>query len=58
MAIKKRGLAQVRLFNTSRGRKSNVLASVAEYGFHGLFSLLWAWRRFYWVRTAAALGEV
>lgn len=31
---------------------------LAEYGFHGLFSLSWAKRRFYWVRTAAALGEV
>lgn len=31
---------------------------LAEYGFHGLFSLSWARRRFYWVRTAAALGEV
>ena len=31
---------------------------LAEYGFHSLFSLGWAKRRFYWVRTAAALGEV
>jgi arylsulfatase A-like enzyme len=31
---------------------------LAEYGFHSLFSLSWAKRRFYWVRTAAALGEV
>ncbi|MDZ7584278.1 MAG: sulfatase-like hydrolase/transferase [Thiobacillus sp.] len=31
---------------------------LAEYGFHGLFSLAWAKRRFYWVRTAAALGEI
>ncbi|MHB1145661.1 MAG: sulfatase-like hydrolase/transferase [Thiobacillus sp.] len=31
---------------------------LAEYGFHSLFSLSWARRRFYWVRTAAALGEV
>jgi len=31
---------------------------LAEYGFHSLFSLTWARRRFYWVRTAAALGEV
>ncbi|HEX7970915.1 MAG TPA: sulfatase-like hydrolase/transferase [Thiobacillus sp.] len=31
---------------------------LAEYGFHGVFSLSWAKRRFYWVRTAAALGEV
>jgi arylsulfatase A-like enzyme/GT2 family glycosyltransferase len=31
---------------------------LAEYGFHGLFSLSWAKRRFYWVRTAAALGEI
>lgn len=31
---------------------------LAEYGFHGLFSLSWARRRFYWIRTAAALGEV
>ena len=31
---------------------------LAEYGFHSLFSLTWAKRRFYWVRTAAALGEV
>ena len=31
---------------------------LAEYGFHGIFSFSWARRRFYWVRTAAALGEV
>ena len=31
---------------------------LAEYGFHGVFSLSWAKRRFYWVRTAAALGEI
>jgi arylsulfatase A-like enzyme/glycosyltransferase involved in cell wall biosynthesis len=31
---------------------------LAEYGFHSLFSLSWAKRRFYWVRSAAALGEV
>jgi arylsulfatase A-like enzyme/GT2 family glycosyltransferase len=31
---------------------------LAEYGFHSLFSLSWAKRRFYWVRTAAALGEI
>lgn len=31
---------------------------LAEYGFHSVFSLSWAKRRFYWVRTAAALGEV
>jgi len=31
---------------------------LAEYSFHSLFSLSWAKRRFYWVRTAAALGEV
>ena len=31
---------------------------LAEYGFHSLFSLSWAKRRFYWVRTAAALGEL
>ncbi|MHB1402044.1 MAG: sulfatase-like hydrolase/transferase [Thiobacillus sp.] len=31
---------------------------LAEYGFHSLFSLSWARRRFYWMRTAAALGEV
>jgi arylsulfatase A-like enzyme/glycosyltransferase involved in cell wall biosynthesis len=31
---------------------------LAEYGFHSLFSLSWAKRRFFWVRTAAALGEV
>lgn len=31
---------------------------LAEYGFHSLFSLSWARRRFFWVRTAAALGEV
>jgi len=31
---------------------------LAEYGFHSTFSLSWARRRFYWVRTAAALGEV
>ncbi|MDP2266415.1 MAG: glycosyltransferase, partial [Thiobacillus sp.] len=29
-----------------------------EYGFHSTLSLSWARRRFYWVRTAAALGEV
>lgn len=31
---------------------------LAEYAFHSVFSLSWAKRRFYWVRTAAALGEV
>lgn len=31
---------------------------LAEYGFHSIFSLSWAKSRFYWVRTAAALGEV
>ncbi|MDP2110552.1 MAG: sulfatase-like hydrolase/transferase [Thiobacillus sp.] len=31
---------------------------LAEYGFHSLFSLSWARRRFYWMRTAAALGEI
>ena len=31
---------------------------LAEYGFHSLFGLSWAKRRFYWVRTAAALGEI
>ena len=31
---------------------------LAEYGFHSLFALSWAKRRFYWVRTAAALGEI
>jgi arylsulfatase A-like enzyme/glycosyltransferase involved in cell wall biosynthesis len=31
---------------------------LAGYGFHSIFSLSWAKRRFYWVRTAAALGEV
>jgi arylsulfatase A-like enzyme/GT2 family glycosyltransferase len=31
---------------------------LTEYGFHSVFSLSWAKRRFYWVRTAAALGEV
>jgi arylsulfatase A-like enzyme/glycosyltransferase involved in cell wall biosynthesis len=31
---------------------------LAEYSFHSVFSLSWAKRRFYWVRTAAALGEI
>lgn len=31
---------------------------LAEYGFHSLFSWSWAKYRFYWVRTAAALGEI
>ncbi|CAH1202349.1 Arylsulfatase A [Candidatus Nitrotoga sp. BS] len=31
---------------------------LAEYGFHSVFSHSWAKRRFYWMRTAAALGEV
>jgi len=31
---------------------------LAEYGFHSVFGLSWAKRRFYWVRTAAALGEL
>ncbi len=31
---------------------------LAEYGFQSLFSLAWAKRRFFWVRSAAALGEV
>ncbi len=31
---------------------------LAEYGVQSVFSLSWAKRRFYWVRTAAALGEI
>lgn len=31
---------------------------LAEYGFRSTFALSWAKRRFYWVRTAAALGEI
>ena len=31
---------------------------LAEYGFHSVFSHSWAKRRFYWMRTAAALGEL
>ncbi len=31
---------------------------MAEYGFHSLFNLSWAKRRFYLVRTAAAIGEI
>ena len=31
---------------------------LAEYGFQSVFSLSWAKRRFFWVRTAAALGEI
>jgi arylsulfatase A-like enzyme/GT2 family glycosyltransferase len=31
---------------------------LAEYGFHGIFSLSWPKTRFYCIRTAAALGEV
>ncbi len=31
---------------------------LAEYVFHGLFSLSLSKQRFYWVRTAAALGEI
>ncbi len=31
---------------------------LAEYGFHSAFSLSWTKRRFYLVRTAAALGEM
>lgn len=31
---------------------------LAEYCFHSVFSLSWAKRRFYWVRSAAALGEI
>ena len=31
---------------------------LAEYGFHGVASLTWKRRRFYWVRFAAALGEL
>ncbi|HMM46977.1 MAG TPA: sulfatase-like hydrolase/transferase [Thiobacillaceae bacterium] len=31
---------------------------LAEYGFHSVFSVGWSRRRFYWMRTAAALGEV
>lgn len=31
---------------------------LAEYGFHSVFSLSWTKRRFYWVRTAATLGEL
>jgi len=31
---------------------------LAEYGLHSVFSLSWAKRRFYWVRIAAALGEI
>lgn len=31
---------------------------LAEYGFHSLLSLSWAKYRFYWMRTAAAFGEI
>ncbi len=31
---------------------------LAEYAWHSSFSLSWSKRRFYWVRTAAALGEI
>ena len=31
---------------------------LVEYGLHSLFGLSWAKLRFYWVRTAAALGEI
>lgn len=31
---------------------------LAEYGLHSVFSRSWSKRRFYWVRTAAALGEL
>lgn len=31
---------------------------LAEYVFHSVFSLSWAKRRFYWMRTAATLGEL
>jgi len=31
---------------------------LAEYGFHSLFSLTWARRRFFSMRVAAALGEI
>ncbi|CAH1087202.1 sulfatase-like hydrolase/transferase [Candidatus Nitrotoga sp. 1052] len=31
---------------------------LAEYGLHSVFSRSWAKRRFYWMRTAAALGEL
>ncbi|CAH1386241.1 sulfatase-like hydrolase/transferase [Candidatus Nitrotoga sp. M5] len=31
---------------------------LAEYGLHSMFSRSWAKRRFYWMRTAAALGEL
>ncbi|MGB9128229.1 MAG: sulfatase-like hydrolase/transferase [Thiobacillus sp.] len=31
---------------------------LAEYGFHSLFSLSWARRRFFWMRIAATLGEI
>lgn len=31
---------------------------LAEYGFHSVFSRSWAKRRFFWMRTAAALGEL
>ena len=31
---------------------------LAEYCFHSVFSFSWAKRRFFWVRTAAALGEI
>lgn len=31
---------------------------LAEYGFHGVFSLSWSKRRFYWMRIAATFGEL
>lgn len=31
---------------------------LAEYGFHGVFSLSWSKRRFFMMRVAAALGEI
>jgi len=31
---------------------------LAVYGLHSVFSISWAKRRFFWIRTAAAMGEV
>jgi arylsulfatase A-like enzyme/GT2 family glycosyltransferase len=31
---------------------------LAEYGFQSIFSVSWAKRRFYWIRLAAAMGEM
>ncbi len=57
----KKGFQRTRSVSTIHGNGKVPLymwRKLAEYVFHSVFTLSWAKRRFYLIRTAAALGEV